>query len=267
MYLNNHKLHLVIFIVVALSGLIFFSSLNKQGKIENKSDKIPINVTDSPVEINCSRTSRLENRSPYDRALSLIEEKYDLWEKSGSGYGSWYFFPPKLVNCIKIVESNVKSKTGAEGYFTFNSPDIKNNYFPINVDSDYIYADDAINSLILVHEITHVEQYLQSLDKKKIQLSCIDKEVEAFYALWKFYSIQFPETLKSINLRIENDNDLHPQLQLLRIMKDNFSFEGVRSKCLNGLGKDDKNCIDNYRKNEIKTLLLQDGYYKEQCKL
>lgn len=245
--------------ILLLSFLFFYFS--RITKNENQQQ-----VLVEATKIDCDRTTRLENKPAFDRALSLIEERYKMWEDSDEDIGSWYFFPSQLVNCIQIVEEDLSKDAGLEGYFIFNSDEIKNNYFPIVVDNDYKYSDESVNSLLLIHEITHVHQYLNSLNNKD-ELSCIDKEVEAFYAQWKFYGIQFPEARKSIDLRIENDKDLHPQLQMIREIKNLIlsTFEESKETCWNSDGKNDPNCIDNYRKKEIKSMLLKDDYYKSQC--
>lgn len=214
--------------------------------------------------VTCTRTTRLENQPQYDRALSLIEERYKQWEETGETKGSWYFFPSQLVNCIKILEGDVRNTSGVEGYFTFNDPEIKENYFPITVDADYSSTDDVVTALLLVHEIVHVQQYLDYLHNT-IESSCIDKETEAFYAQIRFYSIQNTEIRKSIDLRIEHDENLNPQLGIISAIKNQSDLDGVRNECLYGSGKDDKNCIDNYRKNEIKKMIAQDEYYQRQC--
>lgn len=214
----------------------------------------------------CTRDTRLENKPSYDRALSLIAEKYDMWEKSGEGFGSYYFFPSKLVNCIKVNEGEVRNTSGAEGFFKFHDDQIKDDYFPITIDSDYSYNDDILNALLLVHEVTHVQQYIDTLNGKD-SLSCIDKETEAFFAQFRFYSIQFPEVRKSMDLRIENDKNLHPQLAMIQNIKNSMSLDGVRAKCLNNPNNKDENCIDNYRKNEIKQMLMKDDFYLKQCGL
>lgn len=214
----------------------------------------------------CSRDTRITNEPSYDRALSLIEQKYSLWEESGKGEGSWYFFPSRLVNCIAIVEGDTRDEAGVEGYFTFNSPEIKKDYFPITVNTDYSSTEDLTTALLLVHEIAHVQQYIDTLGGND-ELSCIDKETEAFYAQWKFFGIMNSEEWKSIQYRIENDKQLHPQLTIIDSIRNNLNLDGVRNECLYGAGKNDENCIDNYRKNEIKQMIAQNEFYQRQCSL
>jgi len=193
------------------------------------------------------------------------------WEKGGeSNKGTFYFFPSQLVNCIKVVEGNVRDTTEAEGYFIFNDTEIKDNYFPITVDKDYSEADDIVNSLLLVHEITHVRQYLDSLNNKQ-QLSCLDSEVEAFDAGYNFYRWQFGETGKSINLRIQYDLELNPQLQIIKTISDYFlssKFVSLTELCKGESPSD--TCSDRItanRRQKIKAVVSQDGYYMKQCKL
>ncbi|OGK62270.1 hypothetical protein A2334_02420 [Candidatus Roizmanbacteria bacterium RIFOXYB2_FULL_38_10] len=224
------------------------------------------NLTQTPEIVDCTRTTRQKNEPQYDRALSLIAQKYSLWEDSGEGEDSWYFFPSRLVNCIRIIEDDTRGSSGVEGYFVFNSPEIKSDYFPITVNSDYSSTDDLTTALLLVHEITHVQQYLESLNGSD-ELSCIDKETEAFYAQWKFFGIMNSEEWKSIEYRIENDSVLHPQLTILESIRSSLNLDGVRNECLYGSGKNNKNCIDNYRKNEIRKMIEQDEFYQRQCSI
>lgn len=250
-------------VVLALIFGYFYMSYHQDFSEKATKTKLDYSISNKPIT--CSRTSRLSNKPTYDRALSLIEEKYKLWESSGEKIGSWYFFPSQLVNCIQVVEDDVKNTSGPEGFFIFNDSDIRKDYFPITVDKDYSYADDSVNSLILVHEITHVYQYLNLMNNRD-DLSCIDKEVEAFYAQWTFYGIQFPEARKSMDYRIENDTELHPQLKIIKTIKANMSLDSVIKECLSDSNKNGPNCIENFRKNEIKSMLLQEAYYKKQCK-
>lgn len=272
MKLKRITLILVIFaciVPITYYGILIIDKLKSKTPISQSnnekifSDKVYTNIS-------CTRTTRLENKPVYDRALSFIGEKYLMWdEEYFSNTNSWSFFPSQLVNCIKIEEKNVKNTTGEEGYFIFNDDKIKDNYYPITIDVDYKYNDEAVNALLLVHEITHVQQYLDFLNNKP-ELSCIDKEVEAFYAQWKFYSFQFPESTKSIDLRIQNDDDLNPQLKIIRdiIKLHTSNIEKMETECLFGPGKSNvEKCVDDIDKSSIKKLLLQNDVYIKQCNL
>lgn len=259
----------VVFMLIAIAFGIYFLVKNQQ--IWEKENKTPSNTSGEIAKVaGCTRTTRLDNKPVYDRALSLIHEKYTTWEQGGkSNFGTWYFFPSQLVNCVKVVDGNVRNTTEAEGYFVFNDTAIKDNYFPITVDKDYSDADDIINALLLVHEITHVRQYLDSLNNED-QLSCIDKEVEAFDAAYNFYRWQFGETEKTLKLRMQYDEDLHPQLQTLKSIIEGFPriIPPLTELC-KGESQGDT-CGDRItadRRQKIKYVISRDEFYIKQCKL
>lgn len=264
-------------LIIVVSFFVYGSIWLAARTLDNPSASIvapsPLPLTDQTTgtasdtntnNISCNRTARLENEPRYDRALSLIEEKYSAWEEWEDRKGLGYFFPSRLVNCIKIIEGDIRNSEGLEGYFVFNSPEIEEDYFPITVDRNYSSSDTVVTALLLIHEIFHVQQYIDSINGN-IELSCMDKEAESFYAQLVFYSAQNREDRKSMDLRISYDESLHPQLRIINVIKNHLSLDGVREVCLYGPGKDDEDCIDNYRKNEIKELLLQDEYYQYQC--
>lgn len=271
MKLKRIKSILVIFaciVPITYYGILIVDKLkSKTSTTQTNNEKIINNKEDT--HLSCTRTTRLENKPVYDRALSFIGEKYSGWDKEYlTGTNSWSSFPSQLVNCIKIEEKNVKNTTGEEGYFIFNDEKIKDNYFPITVDEEYKYNDEAVNALILVHEITHVQQYIDSFNGKP-EISCIEKEVEAFYAQWNFYRFQYPEIRKSMDLRIQNDNELNPQLQIIRSIQDLLTHNiNSLDKCFNGKDElDSGKCAENVQKSLIKGILFEDEYYIKQCKL
>lgn len=156
---KSPQTYIIFALIIIVSMLLINDTTLKQRGVGTDSkantEKLVV-IPTKPNLISCTRSIRLDNKPAYDRALSLIEERYEAWEKSGEGWRSWYFFPSQLVNCVKIEEENVREKTGGEGSFTFNSTKTKENYFPIVVDTDYSQMDESVNSLLLIHEITHV---------------------------------------------------------------------------------------------------------------
>lgn len=267
---NKSKVKVIIKIIclmVVVFAVLFnlFSRFNKKNIGKNTISSTETN-TSTPKNISCARTTRLENEPYFDRALSLIEEKYKKWETSNHNY--YTTFPAQLTNCIKIVEDETIKANEVEGYFIFNDKEISDNYFPIYVDKKYRYSDESINALLLIHEMTHVQQYLDELNEKPL-LSCIDKEVEAFNAQYNFYTNLSGEYAKSIKLRIENDKELNPQLQMLKVMQDIYMPNGViislQSRCKNGGGGND--CLNNDQKIRIKEIISQEDTYKKQCNL
>jgi hypothetical protein len=262
------RLSLIVIFVILVAYTVVISILYIKNNNQIQADKNNINHTenselDEIAAVGCSRSTRLTNIPAYDRALSLIEERTNFAQ--ANGWASWNFFPPQLINCIVVISAETRDETGAEGYFIFNDDRISDDYFPITVDDSYSYSDDATTALLLVHEITHVQQYIQLLNGKD-KLSCIDKEVEAFYAQFEFLGIQTSEAFKSIDYRIQHDDKLHPQLQILKSLRDNSSFLG-RRECFLNSGENGQDCADNFMKNKIKQVLLLDAFYIKQCNL
>lgn len=269
---QKKKIVLSTIIIIGLISLLIFKIILKAkgtNLSSNTNSERQLIGTEKPLTASCTRTTRLENKPQYDRALSLIEEKYKHWELYDGSYGTWYFFPSQLTNCIKIIETNAREESGVEGYFVFNSKEIKDNYYPVFVDENYDESDDFLTALLLVHEITHVRQYLDTLNGVN-NLSCIDMEVEAFDAAWGLYRIQSGETGKSINLRLEFDNELHPQLQVIKAIKDYYSTNPrppTISELCDGFPGTDSECITFDRKKRIRAIISKDEYYIKQCNL
>lgn len=221
---------------------------------------VPV-ILDTPKTTSCTRTTRLDNKPQYDRALSLIQQRVDennkWWDKYGENKdGRFKHFSPELINCIKISEEAIKNSTGLEGYFIFNSKDIKTDYYPIIVSTDYSFTDDIVTALLLSHEITHVQQYIDTINGKNAE-ACIDSEIDAFIAQLDFYVILNVEENSSAYHRIQNDKSLHSQLQIIKMM----TTINRDSDC----EMMDVNCKDVNLRNKLRNFLKEDSYYKQQC--
>lgn len=227
----------------------------------------PTPTPEQAIAEGCTRTTRLENPPQYDRALSLIQQRIDDNEKWCDKYCEtedyekklrFHAFPANLTNCIKIVEEDIDG--GAEGYFTFHSEDIKPNYFPITINKSYNFADDTLTALLITHEMTHVQQYLDSL-KGNDTLSCRDKEVEAFISQIDFYTKLSNEEISSVVLKMnEEKDDKHPQVAMLKTMID-INRDGTCP-----LFTDD-GCSQKHLRNELFKLITDDPAYRHQCAL
>ncbi len=265
MFKNRKNLPIAPLLLVAIFIIfgVYYYAKNGQVWFEGNDNKsLPITTDGSQKTIGCVRTTRLENAPQYDRALSLIRQRVDennkWWNKYGEKEdGRFKYFPPELVNCIKISEEDIKDAPEVEGYFIFNSEDIKTDYYPITVSSDYRYADDIVTAILLSHEMTHVQQYIKSVNEKD-SLSCIDKEIEAFRAQLDFYVLLNNEENSSVYHRIQSDKNLHPELQML----DAMMTINRDSNC-----KFDKSCTDANLLSKLRAMLIDDSYYKKQCKL
>jgi hypothetical protein len=246
-------------IVVVVMIAYYFGKYSNQ-EIKTKAQTVRTEKAGSRSNINCSRTTRLDNEPHYDRALSLVAEKSQLMR----GTGLLNEFDKELVNCIKITTSDVHSENGAEGFFVFNDKDIRKDYFPITIDESYDSADDLITAILLTHEITHVQQFINQLNEKE-KLSCIDKEVHAFYAQDLLLAGFNSEERKSVDYRIEHDDDLNPQLQTVQAIREAIPFLERHDTCINSTSDETTNCLREYDLSKIKPLVLQSSTYQKEC--
>lgn len=221
-------------------------------------------VKESNNKIGCTRKTRLVNEPQYDRAFSIIQQRIkennERWENTEPEFEYLKFdhFPHELVNCIKITEEETNKNDSIEGYFTFNSKDIKENFYPITISSKYEFEDDIVTALLLTHELTHVEQYINETNKKKT-ISCVEKEVDAFITQLDFYTELNTGENSSIYYRMNNDPYLTPQIQMIKAMttinrESNCDFL-------------DHKCKDNNLRIKLVDMINNDEYYKKQCNL
>lgn len=208
----------------------------------------------------CTRTSRLENAPQYDRALSLIHqritENHEQWPEEGK-YSDARFthFPPNLVNCIKIVEEDLGRDE--EGYFIFHSEEIQPNYFPIAINSNYKFSDDVLTALLITHEMTHVQQFIESLNNNDNQ-SCREKEVSAFISQLDFYVQLNNEENYAFYLRMNDERDnQHSQVEMIKAM----TTINRESNC----NIVDFECKDKNLRNKLFELVTSNPHYREQC--
>ncbi len=214
------------------------------------------------VKDGCTRTMRLENKPQYERALSLINQRVsennEMWPIEGKYSDARFnYFPDNLTNCIQIIEEDIDGD--AEGYFIFNSEDIKPNYFPIVVDKRYKYSDDVLTAMLITHELTHVQQYLDELNGTN-DLSCRNKEVEAFISQLEFYTTLNAEENKSMILKMNDSSGRkHPQVRMLKTM--------IEINKLNNCSIMDTECSRTNLRSKLFELITNDSSYSHQCDL
>lgn len=258
------RVFMIVFIGLVILSIYYISSiLNKEHSTSKPKETIAENTT-AQTNFGCARTTRLENLPQYDRALSLIQQRISennqWWDIHGDkNDGRFYYFPAQLTNCITIQEDTTDVKSSLEGYFTLNNNAIKNNYYPININSKYKEADDIATALLLTHEITHVQQFIDSKNSKNTN-SCIKNEINAFMAQLDFYVILNGEEQSSVYQRIENDKYLHPQLQMLNTMMS------INREVLNTC-KFNEECTKNHLLSRLNEILVNDETYKKECEL
>lgn len=260
----------VILVVLLFIGYGFYTRYYQANK--QPVEKISQKEANNKERLNCDRTTRLENDTNIDRALSLIYDRLIEYGEDDS------FFPPQLINCIKVEVKNIKNETGAEGYFDENNEYIKSSYFPIVIDDwGNFFADDLSTALLLVHEITHIQQYIDRYNfgvdpelsetlvgqyvSKMTKSKCLDNEMFAYKNQLKFTLKLKDEEKKSIDYRILADENLHPQLEILKSLKDSLAGLSIRNSCQ----VYDTDCINRQINIKIYNLLRDSGEYNEQC--
>lgn len=201
----------------------------------------------------------------FDRALSILVQRVNQWSTNGKSNDLNMSNPWKkpfllgskdeYYNCLDIQYSSDLSD--AEGYFVIDknlSPDdIK-----IYVNNKYKENDDLLTALLLVHELTHVQQFLD--EPQLIQkLSCINKEVKAFRSQWDFISIVNLEEFRSLEIRADKYRNLNPTYAALSMI---FELrDSIGTFCKNR----DLTCIYNSLETSLRNYITKDNYYRSQC--
>ncbi len=287
------KVVLPLIVATVFILLLIYFSVNSWGHRINRA--LPNNIVTQPTNsdgtklVTCTRTSRLDNDPQYDRALSFIQQRINenLKRYQQSTMHLFKYFSPELVNCIKIKEVQTDNPDDFEGYFVFNGEDIKDDYYPIVVNSKYLKSDDTLIALLLSHEMTHVQQYIDAKNNKA-NLSCIDKEVEAFLAQHRFFvSVLNSEEnnlmLSRIHDAVENsksplilqsDRPIDGQLLMLQAIMDlrsntvcEMSYSEVNEQSMKLPDQKYYDCVDSNVPTELKKIIENDSYYKKQCEL
>lgn len=247
--------------VLAILASVYLLIVNRKdtSRISETNDVVEIAETFSPI---CTRTERFANKPQYDRALSLIrqriEESIDL-DKGTDDATAFDRFPPELVNCIYVKEEDIDNGSGVEGYFTINDTEIKNNYFPITVDKDYKESDDIVTALLLAHEMTHVQQYLDGTPINS-RNECLRSEADAFVTQWMLFGNLSIEEMVSVNARIEKNDFLHPQLSMIANIR-----ELSQKYALPACGFMSRDCSREVLKVQMFKVLFDDEFYRKQC--
>lgn len=267
----SKKMILILMAIVFSLLCVFFLNKYPRSEVVTEDTQAEDQNNDGSDRLICDRTTRLENEPSIDRALSLISERMEY-------SGGKDPFPPQLINCIKVEIKNIKNETGAEGYFDGSNEDIKSNYFPIVIDDwGNFFADDLSTALLLVHEITHVQQYIDRYNfgvdpayadsplkilSKMTKSKCLDNEVFA-YKNQLFFTLKLKEEeQKSLNYRVMADEHPIPQIELLGSLQSAFQDFSYADSCEE---KFDVDCVDRSINIKIYDALRDSGVYDEQC--
>lgn len=292
--MNKKAKILFIFILILLTisiilNISFFVN-KQQTKTANVDNSSKTENNKVPDKLGCTRTTRLDNKPQYDRALSLIQQRLKEHNKTYNSKDDpdyYKYFSPDLVDCIKIIEETPNKRDDFEGYFILNSKEIKHDYYPIIVNSKYVESDDIAIILLLTHELTHVQQYIDAVNNKK-ETSCLDNEANAFMATRIFYIFGFNfqetgmaderiKTLKSLSNNNKStgivgyyQNYIYSSFDTPFMMIDLVQKLVRESTCRTTeniesgqLGK----CLDIEIHNQLREIIKNDSYYKKQCGL
>lgn len=157
-------------------------------------------VEEEPIY--CVRETEYTMPEEFKRSLSLIGQRFK--EEGTERDESWESFVSNVKNCLNIQYAKPDDAffdvESVEGLFMF-TPTQSMEKFDIFVSPKYQVKDDLLTSILLVHEIVHVRNFISSQRQGK-QLDCFENEASAFSTQNYFASILNQEEINSINARV-----------------------------------------------------------------
>lgn len=240
----------LIILLSFISGFIngIFSSSKEEKKEEAKS-------------VVCTKKEPYKLSPEFERARSL---RIQRMQESGFNVDfSWY-------NCINIVYSDLE---GSEGMFKFDEKSSLDN-LTVYVDNSYKSKDDLLTAMLLSHEFTHLNQFIEKATKNT-SLSCVESEIAAHKAeslLFSTFNMQ--EKLAIVNRvrNIESDSYSDARtLDTLKGIKDILEFDGesiqyCKKKYKQG-SSEFANCWNNYIDLKLREYITSNKAYITQCHL
>ncbi len=227
-------------IIIVVILVIFFGFRNGSGKV--------VNTTQVKETVTCNRKTPYPNPPEFERAIGLLIQRSSQNEKTAI----WIAYQ----NCIDIQYANLNSQ--AEGYFYFDNTSTVQD-LKITVDRSYSNYDDLLTSFLLIHELTHVGQYIQ-LAQGGGDIPCVEKEAAAFHNELMWYFILNQEEQNSVIARLASNpskNSAYAGLtQLINIV---FDAQGKYSA--------DSPKIWDYEDQQIRNMIINNPYYKKECNL
>ncbi len=212
----------------------------------------------------CLRSYPYPAPKEIDRALDLIAQRLNVEEDFDTYIGKAFQFR----NCLNIQYiDELAGKDNPEGIFLIDGSTLDN--LQIYVKPEYQSYDDLTIATLLVHELTHVGQYINE-EINDITVECIDSEAEAFTVQSVFLAQLNEEERRSIFARINEDVEKNPAFQVLLVTEEmtNESYwacDELREK--NSLTELQFNeCVWTGTTNKLKDVVSEDEYYEEQCR-
>ncbi|OGK11400.1 hypothetical protein A2768_00145 [Candidatus Roizmanbacteria bacterium RIFCSPHIGHO2_01_FULL_37_16] len=195
-------------------------------------------------EVMCIRNNPYTIPPEFERSISLIIQRAKTSDFSSTN--EWAKSIEESKNCIDIQYANTDEEIiGAEGLFTFNKDNNIERY-SILVSPRYQVKDDLITAFLLVHELSHVINYQQSLSTGEMA-DCFEDEANAFGNQNEFIALLNDEELQSLNLRA-NYSKSHELNNMIQVYNEILNFEG-----------------ENYSEKTL-NYVKSSPYYQSQCR-
>ena len=212
--------------------------------------------------LDCKRSTPFALDNEFNRALDLIAQRLDIENNYGTYWGNAFNYR----NCLNIQYSEESKKLGAEGLFFSEDPKLQE--LKILMSPDYKVYDDLTISTILIHELTHVGQYINE-KVNKVDSNCFGGEAEAFTSQAIFLSSLNKEESRSIYSRIRENVNANPAFTiLLSIEQKQIEAYNACSRLKNENNLTDQQfneCVWTGTKNKLEIEVKADKYYQEQC--
>ncbi len=147
----------------------------------------------------CIREESYEMPEEFKRVVSLIVQRHEQ-EKEGE-------FLKDVRNCLKIEYADSKEDiNNAEGVFEYYPSQALGEYI-IKVAPQYSIQSDLITAILLVHEMKHVEQFLERGEIVNAA-DCFERETDALYSEGHFLaSVLNEEERNTIFARAYEDEE------------------------------------------------------------
>ncbi len=232
---------------IILVGVILLIAVGFMAKAQISNPTGEINQTPTKNIGLCTRTTPYDNPPEFTRAISLVNQRYVEAKLPGA-------IDESISNCIDIQYTDLSNKE-AEGYFIFD-PNSSTNDLKIYVDNSYKSYDDILTALLLSHELKHVQQFID-YKTKGTDVSCFDKEIEAFSWQFGFLTDLNAEERKSLYNRISynpNINNAYAMTwQLIQLYNNT-------NDCSN-----ENTCVGGSTMQQLKNMVINNPFYQKQC--
>lgn len=210
----------------------------------------------------CKRATPYVLDSEFNRVLDLIAQRLDIEKNYGTYWGNAFNYR----NCIDVQYSDKSKELGAEGLFFAEDPSLQD--LKILISPDYKTYDDLTISTILIHELTHVGQYINET-VNKTKSDCFGSEAEAFTSQAIFLSQLNKEEVRSIYSRIRENVNANPAFSILlgieQTQGEAYNACLTLKKANNLTDQQFNECVWTGTKNKLEVEIKADKFYQEQC--